>query len=124
MEIVKSDTVAYGFTVKKLGKEQAEIEDYCAWFIHISKFKNVVIEHHYPERDSQGKIHYHGVIYVPKTFYRKRLEFKGFHLKLEQIYDLQGWIRYITKDQLKIELFAQDCLENPPEEKFISDDIL
>lgn len=118
MEIVKSDYIAFGYTVKVLGDIETDPSNYIKWFVHSSKFGDdkVKLEHSYSERDSHNKLHYHGVMIIKKGFYRKRLECQGYHLKLEEIYDMDGWFRYITKDQIAMEAFARQNEVQPPDD--------
>ena len=46
-------------------------------------------------------VHMHGIIRLPKSYYRKRLVPKNgsFHVCLKKITDLQGWINYMQKDE-------------------------
>jgi len=93
MDILTSNKLAFAYTVKTLGKSI----DYEPFFNNLDKF-NIKVEYKIKEKDSLGKNHYHGIFYLDKGFYRKRLIIKGFHIKLEQIYDKAGWIKYIHKD--------------------------
>lgn len=95
MEIQKQSFIAFAYTVKTLGTDNAG--DYSPFFDKLSKF-NIEVEYKISETDKLGKLHYHGIFYLPKGFFRKRLATKGFHMKLVEIYNKQGWYKYITKD--------------------------
>ena len=97
MEITKAEHVSYGYTVKD---NRPETTDYQSFFDRCEKF-GVKITHKYPEYDSKGKLHIHGIMQIPKGFYRKKICMDGLHIKLVEIYDEAGWKRYITKDQPK-----------------------
>lgn len=101
--IIKSEYVSYGFTVKynKAKAETVDVADYSIWFSRAEKM-GIKIECKYLEYDSNNHAHYHGVLCIPKKFYRKRLDLKGYHYKLEEIYDKAGWLRYCKKDQKKL----------------------
>lgn len=93
---VKADKTAYAFTVKD---NRRETTDYSSFFDRLSKF-DVEIDCKYKELDSKGKVHYHGIVLIPKGMYRKKLMMPGLHLKLEELYNREGWMKYITKDQM------------------------
>lgn len=93
MEIIKSHKIAFAYTVKTLFLH----DDYSNFFEHLEKFK-VHVEYKVGELDSKGKLHYHGILYLDKGFYRKRLMIRKFHIKLVEIFDKSGWIKYIHKD--------------------------
>lgn len=93
--VEKSKTIAFAYTVKSLGNDLDA--DYKPFFDKLERFK-VPIEYRVPERDSKGKLHYHGIIYLRKGFYRKKISCQGFHIRLREITDRAGWLRYIHKD--------------------------
>lgn len=96
-EQYKSDRTAWAFTVKDV---RADSTDYSPFFTRAEQF-GCEIECKYKELDSKGKVHYHGIMLIPKGFFRKRLMQQGIHLKLDELYDRAGWMKYITKDQDK-----------------------
>lgn len=93
MEIETAKFVPFAYTIKSLGQDLDA--DYDPFFRKLSKHK---IEYKIAEVDGKGKKHYHGIVLLPKNFYRRRLTTQGFSLKLVQLYDRAGWIRYIHKD--------------------------
>lgn len=99
MEITKSQSLAFAYTIKKLNKtnQPPSQGDYDVFFKKLSKF-NITVEYKISELDSKGHIHYHGILYLDKGFYRRKLMIKGFHMKLDEIYDKSGWVKYIHKD--------------------------
>lgn len=94
-ECQSSNHTLYGFTVKD---NRIDVTDYDSFLDRCAKFKCIVQEY-YGELDSKGRYHLHGIISIPKGFYRKKLVMPGLHLKLEEIYNLIGWTKYIKKDQ-------------------------
>lgn len=93
--ITTAKTIAFAYTVKSLGKDTDA--DYSAFFKKLLKY-NITIEYKISERDSHNKLHYHGIILLPKGFYRRRLTTNGISMKLEEIYNKAGWEKYIHKD--------------------------
>lgn len=96
-ELIKAVQEPYAFTVKKLGGEPQAVlfKDYEDVIDHYKKMgyiKDIDFEY-----DDQGRLHIHGIILLRKGFYRKKLCMKGYHIKLEQIYDEKGWLKYIHK---------------------------
>lgn len=97
MEITTANKLAFAYTVKTLGPATVTPTDYTPFFERLKKF-SIEIEYKISETDKSGKLHYHGILYLSKGFYRKKLCMKGFHVKLDQIYNKQGWIKYIHKE--------------------------
>lgn len=93
--VTKSPTTSYAFTVKDNRKETT---DYAPFFDRCKSF-GVVVSVKVGELDSHNKLHYHGILEIPKGFYRKKLTMPGLSLKLVELYDLEGWTKYIQKDQ-------------------------
>lgn len=96
-EVIKATKIAFCYTVKSLGVDKDA--DYDPFFDKLERF-NIPIEYKISERDSKGKTHYHGIIYLDKGFYRKRLKTTGFNLKLEEMQNRSAWLKYIHKDVL------------------------
>lgn len=100
MEIVKSGYTSYGITIRCHTKRSAEEKDY-ELFIEMMKRKGVIIHCIVYESDkctTYHGVHVHGVVYIKKHFYRKGLQMVGYHIKLEEIYDWNGWMKYINKE--------------------------
>lgn len=97
MDITTSSTIAFAYTIKALGASDIAASHYDPFFNRLSKL-SIQLEYKVSEKDKLGKIHFHGIMYLPKGFYRKRLCMNGFHMKLREITDKSGWIRYIHKD--------------------------
>lgn len=96
VDVTKSQFISFAYTVKALGNQTAAKESYDEVF---RKFvSNGTVEYKVAELDPQGKLHYHGILVLPKNFYRKRLVTKGIHLKLVEVFNKAGWLRYIHKD--------------------------
>lgn len=89
--------IAYAYTVKALGLVTITPEDYKKFFDRLSNF-GIEIEYKVGETGKQKKFHYHGILYLEKGFFRKKLCLQGYHLKLKPIYNKKGWLRYIHKD--------------------------
>lgn len=95
IEVIKHDQEPYAFTIKKLGKSVVSLKDYADIMSNMTNYGFVKCAEY--ERDSQGKLHVHGIVLLRRGFFRKKLCMQGFHVKLEYIYDENGWINYITK---------------------------
>lgn len=95
MDIERSTHIAFAYTIKNLGSDGDA--DYSPFFTKLTKF-GIKSEFNIKELDCKGKTHYHGILYLEKGFYRKRILVKGFHIKLKEVTDKSGWIRYIHKD--------------------------
>lgn len=103
MEVERAGYVTYAVTIRRNDKQDATETDYIPMLDHLIK-SGVVIHELVYENDS-GKtyagMHVHGVLYIKKHFYRKRLMKDGFHIKMEEIYSWEGWQKYINKGYVK-----------------------
>lgn len=97
ISIRKADCIAFAYTVKILQGNAATKQDYAPFFNKLDKLK-IPVEYKICEKDSKGKLHFHGILYLKKGFFRKRICVKGIHVKLVELYDRKGWIKYIHKD--------------------------
>jgi len=89
------------FTIKKLGPREVELSDYTEQ-LHLwqERFKNsVMIEDFIREHDDHGKLHIHGIIYVKKNFYKKRLQIDGYYVHTTDMYSKEQWFQYMLKSQ-------------------------
>lgn len=59
------------------------------------------------EDDSKGLCHIHCVASIRKGVYRKQLlkDVSPFHVRLDKIYDLRGWLKYAKKNATKKNIF-------------------
>lgn len=93
----KSKMQAWAFTVKKLGNGEVKPSEYVQIITNYERFG--LIDCHFYEKDSLGKLHVHGIILLRPNFHRKKLVSYGFHTYLEQVYNRAGWLKYITKHE-------------------------
>ncbi len=90
----------YAFTVKVTQQHTpADVNEksYTAFF-DLLRARGIRVILKQSEYDSKGFLHFHGIIEMKNNFYRKKIRSKGFHLYLKEIYDLEGWVRYVLKD--------------------------
>lgn len=97
----------YGFTLRKTKLDKNVDKD--TYKDHIKKIftdkgYNVTT---YKFEETTG-LHCHGVVYIPETIDQKRFRFRGLHLYLVKIHDMEGWLLYINKDQKDDIPYAQD----------------
>lgn len=96
----KKDSTIFAFTVK-INKKDATLtydDIWSYWQVN----HNVKIRSRYPEYDKKGKLHYHGIIKVPRKVFRKNLLLPQMHMKLVPLWNElaeQGWNHYCIKDQ-------------------------
>jgi len=57
-------------------------------------FKKIVFE-------KTSGLHMHGIILIPRNLSLTRFRVRGWSIKLEEIYDVEGWLRYYTRIYLK-----------------------
>ncbi len=119
LEVVKSELVSYAYTIKDNRKVSNidRAETYRAFFKRC-KCWSIPIEYQIEEKDKQGRLHIHGIMYLKKGFYRKRLCMPNLHLKLVELYNKEGWEQYIHKDLLYT-TSIHDIRPDPEEDKSI-----
>lgn len=114
MNIIKSDFIAFAYTVKinSLGSTEA---DYDKFFDKLSHL-NIKVEYKISEFDKSNRLHYHGILYLAKGFYRKRICLKPYTVKLTEIYNKAGWEKYIHKDCAyhNLPTSPPNCITHPP----------
>lgn len=84
-------------------------ERYDAWINMCHSFQLDITKCCY-EKDSSQLLHCHGIVRVPKSFWMRKLNMKGYHTNFEKIYDEAGWLRYCQKDQLPLPTLDQGLL--------------
>lgn len=121
MEVERSGYTAFAVTIRRNEKRDANENDYVPMLEHI--MKNGVKIHSLVYEQDSGKtyngLHIHGIIYIKKGFYRKRLAKDGYHIKLEEIYSWDGWQKYLNKGYIKKIQFATEENYTPTEDEII-----
>lgn len=91
----------FAFTVKFLGDKlkHCNAQDYWEIFEQWCALDSDVdiIDHVFENNEEGDNLHVHGIIQLPDKFYRKKLSIQGMHFKLDEIFDRDGWIKYINK---------------------------
>lgn len=89
----------YAFTLRKTNIKRGPptMDDYHA---HLNKLqtKGLIMRQHVVEQ--KGGLHLHGVVSIPEGFNFKTLMIRGWHFHIVEIYDPEGWQRYLAKEQL------------------------
>lgn len=87
----------YGFTYKKNSHPIAIYRDYDAIIYNLKqKFTDITYVY---ETDSKGRIHIHGIVnLLRKNPLFKTLIPSGYTARFHQIYDMDHWINYLTKE--------------------------
>lgn len=92
----------WALTIRK-NAEPREVADYVDfWAFMLKSNRQVQTVSMVCEQNKNGQvgIHQHAYIKIPKGYFRKRITcYPGYHIKLEKITNLEGWIRYMNKDQ-------------------------
>lgn len=111
MEIQKSKLKAFGFTLKKTKLINVTEDTYRSHMQRLpwDLYCDVAFE-------QESGLHCHGVAYVSRAVDMKRFRFRGWHIKLEELYDPQQWMIYCNKHQ---EAPTPDLVDTPIEEDFI-----
>lgn len=101
IEYNSSEFISLAFTAKKLSNPLSVTkEDYLNDVISVwQKIPDIHLQEPFYELDSKGQLHIHGIITVKKHFYKKRLRINDYHIYIKDIYDIDQWISYISKQQ-------------------------
>lgn len=88
---------AYGFTLRKTSNvHNTTRQTYADRFGYFKELGCKVVDITFEET---AGLHCHGIIEIPTSLSIKRLRCRGWNFKYEIIYDKDGWIRYMYKDQ-------------------------
>lgn len=107
--------ILYGFTIKDLKTKETNLNESVYEFMVLKDWakRGKIISKVYEDKRKDGskaRLHVHGVIEFDKKPFIQTLCKKGFAVKLEEIYDLDGWIRYIDKNtDHQTPLFKYKC---------------
>lgn len=109
MEIEKSKIRSYGFTLRKTTLKNVNRE---AYINHCNRlpwelYCDIVFE-------MEAGLHCHGVAYINKAIDTKRFRFRGWNLKLEELYDPIQWTIYCNKHQ---DNPTPDMVDSPSDEQ-------
>lgn len=107
-ECKRSPYTLFAYTVKD---NRRETSDYNMFFDRCKQFGCEILSKH-SEYGMTKKLHYHGVMKIPRGFYRKKLMIKGLHLYLEEVYDYGGWKEYCKKDHPTVDDHTYDKTGN------------
>lgn len=98
-ELTTSTTTPFAFTLRKVTKaENSTKSDYA---LKLQKFKDMgvqITDLSYEKNKTNSGLHCHGTMQIPKKFNMKKFRTRGWHIKLDEIYDYWGWCQYMTKE--------------------------
>lgn len=88
---------SWAITIRKQMKVSVTVTE--ADFDPILKKMGAKLKHHVFEQDkAKDHKHLHGIVELPRNYFRKNIQLKGFHTYFERIYNLNGWVKYMEKD--------------------------
>jgi len=95
-----SDSIPFAFTLRRtnLKNGMPTQEDYQVHVENLIRSTDVKVTNYVYERT--GGLHMHGIFQIPKKFNLKRFRIRGWKMHLEEIYDYDGWKRYMAKEQI------------------------
>lgn len=104
MDLTPANVQTWAMTIRCNKKKEADERDLFEYLAYAMS-KGAILKEMYFEKDS-GKtyngLHAHGIIELKKGYLRKRLMKDGYHIKLEELYNKEGWLKYIRKSEDKI----------------------
>lgn len=88
----------------------------------ISLMGTKLIRHVFEKDKAKDHKHLHGIIELPRNYFRSKLMLKGFHTHFVRIYNIDGWVKYMEKDQefrqkVSFDLWVQDVTSDATQNK-------
>lgn len=97
LELHQRQCQAYAITMRKTTKPDKVNES--TYINQMNYFKSYLGAHFETVRfELTGGLHMHGIVSIPKSANLVRFRVRGWSIRLEEIYDLDGWNKYINKD--------------------------
>lgn len=94
-----STTTPFSFTLRKCSNAyKSDRSDYKAKLDKFTAMGIQVTDYVYEKNHIDNGLHCHGIMQVPKKFNMKKFRTRGWHIRLDEIYDNAGWLAYITKE--------------------------
>lgn len=94
-------TWTYAVTVKWIRKKDATQEHYQEWLKN-ALLKQFRVTAFWYEYDSCNRLHLHGIAEAAPNYFKKRLDYPGFHRHITRLVDkrdVADWTKYCKKDQ-------------------------
>lgn len=99
MDINKAPARQYAFTLRRTNLKQIISPE--TYFQHVEKWTNAgictIIDSVFEQASG---LHMHGIIEIPKHVPMRRFRVRGWNIKLDELYNEEGWRYYMLKDQL------------------------
>jgi len=102
----------YAFTFRRTTLKYNTVETYLR---QIKYFESLGCKVDNKVFEKTAGLHMHGIIRVPINLSLMRFRVRGWSIKLEELYDLDGWIKYINKDQV----IDDEYIDPPDDPDFI-----
>lgn len=90
----------YAYTLRKTKNPESNTKGH--YVNHIAKLSRKGLTFQDNNFEMKAGLHMHGVVQIPDGFNMKTLKIRGWHLFLREIFDPQGWQKYIIKEQLEL----------------------
>lgn len=88
----------YALTLKRTKHKKSPFEE-GDYLIHLSKLMTRGLRMRSYYFENTAGLHLHGIVELPDGYNFKLLRVRGWHCYLREIYDEQGWMDYIQKEQ-------------------------
>lgn len=109
---IETSNDLYGYTIKLMDKKAPTHEDYVPLLQKLNS-RIEVLSNVFEDKNKHGlpaTLHVHGVFKCNKNPYLKKVLGNGVHVKLEKIYNLAGWRKYMFKNSEKRDIPYPDPL--------------
>lgn len=113
LEYTTRKYTSFAITMRKtMNPRTVKQDDYVNQMNYFIRALRVKFDH--VTYEQTAGIHMHGIIRIPTDVSLNRFRVRGWSIKLEEIYDYQGWLKYINKDLIE----DDDLTITPKDEQF------
>jgi len=111
--LIQSQTKCWAITMRKT-KNPFKVNEktYLTQMNYFKAYLGCVFE--VVKFENTSGLHMHGIVRVPVMTSMTRFRVRGWSIRLEELYDSQGWLDYINKDQMD----DDDLTQTPEDERF------
>lgn len=115
IKVIEAKARQYAFTLRRTNLKNGVTED--DYFNHIVKWENKgqckLVDYVF---EKTAGLHMHGILEIEKSQKMQYFRVRGWNIKLEELYNPEGWKAYMLKDQVinELENDEESLIEDQP----------
>jgi len=115
--LTKSDFKQYALTLRKTKVQKTKKEVFSdaelreIYQNRLSEFTEAGIKIMEYTYEATAGLHLHALVEIPKSYQLIKLRRRGWSIKIDEIYNKEGWLKYINKDQNMTPSEEQEYIE-------------